>query len=1024
MSETNVQKFKRLLSELFMFDHADLDFGIYRIMNAKRDEIRRFLDDDLLPQVRKEIEHLDTGKREQLLRERDETLQQLRGLLVADPENNPKIREIDAQLGQSVDVTALENEIFSDLYDFFRRYYSEGDYLALRRYKEGVYAIPYEGEEVKLHWANADQYYIKTSEYFRDYTFKLPDHRRVHFKLTSADTEQNNNKSTNGDKRVFILCAEDFIAEQNGELVICFEYRVDPQKRKQDDLNQEAAQSILSVPNLPSWMMILGRPAPTDSNPDRTFLQKYLADYTSRNTFDYFIHKDLGGFLRRELDFFIKNEIMHLDDIEHESAPRVEVYLSKIKALRRVAGKVINFLEQLENFQKKLWLKKKFVIETNYCITLDRIPEELYPEIAANDAQREEWVRLFAIDGIDGDLIEKQYTTPLTIEFLQQNPYLLVDTRFFDDDFKNRLLASFGNLDASIDGLLINGENFQALGFLDKKYREAIECVYIDPPYNTDASAILYKNDYKNSSWLTLVDNRIELSLGLMSPEAIICMAIDDEEVAVAKTLLDYSFPKRVGIAVVRSNPQSRKSRDAFSPVHEYALFYGKSGDSIPGTLETTEKKRARYPNLDDQGHYSWLNFIRTGTNDLRSDRPKLYYPIYVDDKDKIRVPQMTWNHKTGAYDIQEQPNENETVVYPNVENNGSIIEKRWQRGYQRLISEPSDYRVRRSKSGQISIDFKTRLDESSTPVTWWEKNEYASANYGAAQLKDLFGEKLFDFPKAVRLVEDCLKASGANISNCIVLDYFAGSGTTGHAVINLNREDDTDRKFILVEMGEYFNTVLKPRIQKAAYSSEWKDGKPVSRDGASVIIKYLKLESYEDTLNNLRWNRTPQQQSLLEQFDEFREDYMLHYILDVEARGSTSLLDLKQFVNPFNYQLQIGTGSVGEMRPTTIDLVETFNYLLGLHVRRMQVFDHIRTVQGENRDGQQILIIWRNQEEVDNATLDAFFHDNGGHEANFDLIYVNGDNNLENLKQGNEIWQVLLIEEAFHQLMFDTQDV
>src|SRR5258707_2571 len=108
MSETNVQKFKRLLSELFMFDHADLDFGIYRIMNAKRDEIRRFLDDDLLPQVRKEIEHLDTGKLEQLLRERQERLQVLRDNLVPDPENNPKIREIDAQLGQSVDLTALE----------------------------------------------------------------------------------------------------------------------------------------------------------------------------------------------------------------------------------------------------------------------------------------------------------------------------------------------------------------------------------------------------------------------------------------------------------------------------------------------------------------------------------------------------------------------------------------------------------------------------------------------------------------------------------------------------------------------------------------------------------------------------------------------------------------------------------------------------------------------------------------------------------------------------------------------------
>ena len=139
------------------------------------------------------------------------------------------------------------------------------------------------------------------------------------------------------------------------------------------------------------------RLAPTEKNPGRTLLEKHLGDYTARNSFDYFIHKDIGGFLRRELDFYIKNEIMHLDDIEAEDAPRVEQYLAKIKAIRAIARKIIDFLEQLENFQKKLWLKKKFVVETNYCVTLDRVAESLYPEIAANDAQRSEWVNLLPL---------------------------------------------------------------------------------------------------------------------------------------------------------------------------------------------------------------------------------------------------------------------------------------------------------------------------------------------------------------------------------------------------------------------------------------------------------------------------------------------------------------------------------------------------------------------------------------------------------------------------------------------------
>lgn len=116
---------------------------------------------------------------------------------------------------------------------------------------------------------------------------------------------------------------------------------------------------------------------PSDKNKTRTVLEKHLTDYTAKNTFDYFIHKDLGAFLKRELDFFIKNEVMHLDDIEEDSAPRVESYLARIKAMRRISHKLIAFLAQLENFQQKLWLKKKFVLETQWLITLDKVPETL-----------------------------------------------------------------------------------------------------------------------------------------------------------------------------------------------------------------------------------------------------------------------------------------------------------------------------------------------------------------------------------------------------------------------------------------------------------------------------------------------------------------------------------------------------------------------------------------------------------------------------------------------------------------------
>src|SRR4030042_1405093 len=430
------QSFKRLkdkLAELFQLDQADLDFGIYRIMNAKREKITRFLDKDLLPQVQAAFKEYKASDKAEIQKELDRVIEGVK-LAGMDPEQAPKVRELRAKLAEeAVDVEALENEVFSHLYDFFRRYYDEGDFISMRRYKEGIYAIPYEGEEVKLYWANHDQYYIKTSEYFHNYSFRLPSGKRVcFFKLIEADVEKDNIKAEAGKERRFILSENEPLVESNDELIIRFEYKPDSKKRDQKTLNDEAVKTILEFDGFKEWRHEFAQLRPTDKNPNRNLLEQHLNDYTARNTFDYFIHKDLSKFLRRELDFFIKNEVMHLDDIEDESAPRVAQYLSKIKVIRKIAHKIIEFLSQIEDFQKRLWLKKKFIVETNYCVTLGRGPVALYPEIVKNEAQREEWIRLFAIDEIQGNLHTPAYSNPLTVEFLKANPFLVLDTTFFN----------------------------------------------------------------------------------------------------------------------------------------------------------------------------------------------------------------------------------------------------------------------------------------------------------------------------------------------------------------------------------------------------------------------------------------------------------------------------------------------------------------------------------------------------------------------------------------------------------------
>ena len=1082
------EKLKTLLKELFQLDQPDLDFGLYRIMHAKSAEVTQFLDKDLLPQVQQAFGLHKTADKAELEKELAKAIEQAQSL-GADPETLPKVKELRAKLANdAVDIGGLENEVYDHLFSFFRRYYSEGDFLAKRVYRSGVYAIPYEGEEVKLHWANRDQYYIKTSEYLRDYAFRLmPDDAakpmRVHFRLIdAAEGEHGNVKVAEGKDRVFILSGEDFIAQEGDDLVLRFAYRPTnladwPESERegkkkppaQKDLTASAVSRILAVTDsaFTSWVAELAKPH-VNLNGEKaghSRLEGHLKRYTARNTFDYFIHKDLGSFLRRELDFYVKNEVMHLDDIESDTAPRVEQYLSKIKVIRRIAGKVIDFLAQLEDFQKKLWLKKKFVIETQYCITLDRIPEDFYSEIIANDAQHDEWVRLFAIDEIKGDLTTPAYSVPLTMAFMKAFPTLMVDTRLFSESFKDRLLASNHDLASGVGGVLVDSENFQALTLMQAKYRDMIDCVYVDPPYNTDASAIIYKNDYKHSSWLTLIDNRVSASSTLMTKQGIFCMAIDDEELSEARQLLGAHFQKTVGIVAVRSNPQSRKARGTFSPSHEYALFYGKSHASVPGSLELTAKRLARYPKEDEKGRYSWMSFIRTGTNDKREDRPKMHFPIYVDSENKLRIPKMTWSDDRKAYIIEEDPRDGEVAVYPIVKTPEGVIEKRWHRGYERVIDEPDEFRVRRDGAGVPSVDFKTRIDEGSTPVTWWDKNEYASSNYGAAELKALFGTKQFDFPKALGLVVDCIRASNPKDTSKI-LDYFGGSGTSAHAVINLNREDGGRRQFILVEMGKHLDTVLLPRLKKVTFTPNWADGKPTafaSPDEAKAspgIIKIVRLESYEDALNNLIPRRSARQDDLLasaeaQGADRLKEHYMLRYMLDVETRGSQSLLNVKAFADPTAYKLKVKRPGSDENRVVNVDLLETFNWLIGLSVQGIAApqtltaeFERdaegrlglegrlrqdaagpwwFRTVTGTTPDGRRALIIWRKltgDPEQDNLVLDTWFTRAGysAKDSEFGLIYVNGDNNLENLKAADDTWKVRLIEEDFHRLMFDTE--
>lgn len=1046
------KRFVELLKRIFEMDKSDLDFGIYRILNIRKNEIEKYFSESLPQKIAEILTPFAEQGVEDVRKEMAELEKSAKSMMGVDiseiPQDSPmaiKYRELKLKLASGTDLSALESDVYSALYSFFSRYYDDGDFVSKRRYKEGVYAIPYEGEDVKLYWANQDQYYIKTSENFKDYAFNASDEISVHFRIVDATTERDNNKESDKDKRVFMLYTENEenpdiktfeFDEERKELIIRFVYDIpEDKKRKYDIENYEAIGNWL-LRNQPRLVPLLLSEIPSEGKTTMTLLQKHLKGYIAKNEFDYFIHKDLEGFLKRELDFYIKNEIMHLEDLDTDKEALVETYIAKVRAIKRVALDIISFLAQLENFQKKLWLKKKFVVETNWCITLDHINENFWPEIVANSAQVDEWKEMYAI----GDL--KDFKEPLTIEFLHKNKNLIIDTCHFTEDFKSRLLSSIDNLDEKTNGLLINGDNFQALSLLLNKYRKQVSTIYIDPPYNTDASEILYKNNYKHSSFLSLMHNRIELAKELMADNSMMAVAIDDAEVAVLMKMLDTMFAKNAGTAVVRSNPQSRKAKGKFSPQHEYCLFYSKREETNPHSIGYTESKLKRYPLEDEKGHYSWMNFIRAGNDDLRTDRSQMFYPIAVSFSDEIRILDMEWDDETEEYKLLESPREDEVLVYPIKEENGNLIEKRWQRGYDRVKKEIplGEYRIRRVNN-EIIIDFKTRMDEDAMPTTWWDKKEYASANYAPREQKQIFGKKVFEYAKAVSLVKDAICASGADEEDAFVLDFFAGSATTAHAVIDLNRIDG-NRKYCLVEMGEYFKKATLPRVKKIIYAPQWSKKKPKTRENSvSQIVKYMSLESYEDALSNITLTRVDKM------VDLFGEKYLINYMLDIETRDS--LLNLDAFNHPFDYQMKITRKN--ETLWHRVDVIETFNYLLGIKVENQSPISYFRaqpaaqpayegavdiiedagsdygfmSVKGKLQDGSSAIIVWRTVTDdviLSNAALDAYFTSQckDWDLRNIDSIYVNGDCNLELLKKPGEHWKVVRTDKVFNQLMFD----
>ena len=649
----------------------------------------------------------------------------------------------------------------------------------------------------------------------------------------------------------------------------------------------------------------------------------------------------------------------------------------------------------------------------------------------------------------------ENYREPLTADFLNANPFLVLDTALFPASFKDALLAEMKDLDENLNGLLIHSENFQALGLMQEKWQKQVKCIYIDPPYNTNNDGFIYKDSYQHSCWLSMMENRLIGARERLSDDGVIFISIDDNEQAGLKNLCDKVFGNENFIEqfIIRSNPRGNQAKRLVASEHEYILCYAKrkfyiSPLGFPKLLEEYKKK-------DEDGYYREIGLRKRGAGAKREDAPNQYYPIF-------------YCPKTG--DISVNTTANGIKIIPKLSNGA---DGRWRWAKKTVEQNKKNLlvrKVRRNGGEEYDIFQKDYFLEdkiSKIKSIWYEKD--VNVENATEELKNLTNDKVFDYPKPVYTIQYLIQS--INEENVLILDYFAGSGTTGHAVVNLNREDGGNRKYIMVEMGSYFDTVTKPRMQKVIYSKDWKEGKPVSRDGISHAFKYIRLESYEDTLNNLSFREDADRDIALQTNNDFRRDYMLKYWLDFETKDSPSLLNIQRFGNPTDYALKVKKPGSDEYEEKTVDIVETFNWLIGLHVDHLdkwrkfsgkfkrepdpelpkdeetrliidgqmeesetgrwlfrKVKGRVCRTPGDMNNTDQVLVIWRrltgNLEE-DNLMLDEWFKKyRTSMQANkFNIIYVNGSTNLADLRQDDEHWEVRLIEKTFHQRMWDMKE-
>ena len=722
----------------------------------------------------------------------------------------------------------FRDELFEKLYTFFNRYFSESGsiYFSYTPIHQNIYEKVYTDEDdVILFWKTHMLYYVKTDRVFNNLPVEV-DGLRFFFDVSTLEHKKANEKKE--------IVYE--FKEKRGDGVIVFNvfYSEKGKKTKIDEILRACKKEGVQV--------------------TEDLLIKAFRVFEKQSEIDYFINRNAKEFLKEQFSVWLYQYVFSGE------SEWTEKRIKQLQTLQDIAFKIIDFISQFENELAKIWNKPKFVLNSNYVVTLDRLAEkniELVERILNHpkfDEQIREWKELKIIDEainknqiLENKLMEKSLK--------KEYQHLPIDTKYFKD-IELEILGAFEDLDDAFDGWLIKGENYQALNTILPKFREKVHTIYIDPPFNKEQDAdYFYTVKYKDATWITLLENRLWLARDILDNSGSIFVRCDYNGNMYVRLLMNQVFREenfRDEITIRKANIQGPIYK-RFNPALESLYLYSKTEAT---SINPQYKKR--------KGETKWINMHSPKENVERNE-------IYVKEEKFIAPKGRHWTFSQGKV--------NKLLE----ENRIRVIDKKYIDVFGNKQKRMPQY---------FMSEFEV-LDSNWTDIPGYSQTQGFPTENSEILLK--------------RVIES------TSSERSIVMDFFLGSGTAIAAAHKLKR------KWIGIEMGEHFYTVVLPRMKRVLAGDKVGISKEVNWQGGG-FFKYYEFEQYEDALRRVKYEDSTFFENPYEDpYNQyvFMRDLKLLETLEIDYKNDKIKVDLAKLY-------------------PNIDIAETLSNILGKWIKKI----------------------------------------------------------------------------------------